>query len=117
MGEVSPELNGKLNGMAFPVPTPSVSAVDLICHLEKAAKYDDIKNIVKQPSEGPLKGILGYTEDKVFSCDFNTDNYSSIFHAGAGIVLSDYSVKLISWYDSDFGYSNRDLMVYMDSKE
>jgi len=116
---VIPELKGKLTGMSFRVPTPDVSVVDLTCRLAKEATYDDIKNAVKEASEGALKGILGYTEDKVVSCDFTSDKRSSIFDADAGIALNSTFVKLISWYDNEFGYSNRvlDLIAYMYSKD
>uniref|UniRef100_A0A2K6AD30 glyceraldehyde-3-phosphate dehydrogenase (phosphorylating) n=1 Tax=Mandrillus leucophaeus TaxID=9568 RepID=A0A2K6AD30_MANLE len=107
VGKVIPEVNGKLTGMAFHVPIANVSVVDLTCSLEKPA------------SEGPLKGILGYTEHQVVSSNFNSDTHSSTFDAGAAIALNDRSVKLISWYDNEFGYSNRvvHLMAHIASKE
>jgi len=120
VGKVIPELNGKLTGMAFRVPVPNVSVVDLTCRLEKAATYADIKAVVKAASqEGRLKGILGYTEDQVVSSDFNTSHLSSIFDAGAGISLNDHFVKLVAWYDNEYGYSNRviDLIQYIYKKD
>lgn len=105
--------------MAFRVPVPNVSVVDLTVRLAKPATYDDIKAKIKEASEGPLKGILGYTEDDVVSSDFIGDNHSSIFDAKAGIPLNDKFVKLISWYDNEFGYSSRviDLIKYMQTKD
>lgn len=115
VGKVIPELDGKLTGMAFRVPTLDVSVVDLTCRLEKAATYEEIKTAVKKASEGSMKGILGYTEDAVVSSDFITDPRTSIFDADAGIQLSDNFVKLISWYDNEWGYSNKvvDLIAHM----
>ncbi|CAJ0605093.1 unnamed protein product [Cylicocyclus nassatus] len=118
VGKVIPSLNGKLTGMAFRVPTPDVSVVDLTCRLEKPAAMDDIKKVVKAASEGPMKGILGYTEDQVVSTDFVGDHNSSIFDAGACISLNPNFVKLIAWYDNEFGYSCRvvDLIAFIASK-
>jgi len=119
VGKVIPELNGKLTGMAFRVPTPDVSVVDLTVRLVRGASYADIKAAVKAAADGPLKGILGYTEDKVVSMDFLGDERSSIFDADAGIALNNNFVKLISWYDNEYGYSFRvvDLIAHMDSKK
>jgi glyceraldehyde 3-phosphate dehydrogenase len=107
VGKVIPELNGKLTGMAFRVPTADVSVVDLTVRLEKAASYEDIKAVMKKASETSLKGILGYTEELVVSQDFVGDKRTSIFDAGAGISLSDNFVKVVSWYDNETGYSNK----------
>jgi len=113
--EVIPELKGKLTGMAFRVPVQDVSVVDLTVRLKKGASYDQIKQTIKKASEGELKGIVGYTEDEVVSSDFITDARSCIFDAEAGISLNPNFVKLIAWYDNEWGYSNRlvDLIVYM----
>ncbi|MBC7959024.1 MAG: type I glyceraldehyde-3-phosphate dehydrogenase, partial [Vallitaleaceae bacterium] len=115
VGKVIPELNGKLTGMAFRVPTLDVSVVDLTVRLEKAATYEQIKAAVKKASENELKGILGYTEDAVVSSDFIHDARTSIFDADAGISLNDHFVKLVTWYDNEWGYSNKvvDLITYM----
>lgn len=119
VGKVIPSLNGKLTGMAFRVPTPDVSVVDLTCRLDKPATYDQIKAAMKEASETTMKGILGYTEDAVVSTDFVGDARSSIFDADAGISLNDKFVKVVSWYDNEWGYSNRvvDLVLYMASKK
>ncbi|XP_060521258.1 glyceraldehyde-3-phosphate dehydrogenase 2-like [Cylas formicarius] len=119
VGKVIPELNGKLTGMAFRVPVANVSVVDLTVRLGKGATMDQIKSKVKEAAQGPLKGILGYTEEEVVSSDFIGDTHSSIFDAKAGISLSDTFVKLISWYDNEYGYSNRvvDLINFIKSKD
>lgn len=115
VGKVIPELNGKLTGMAFRVPTADVSVVDLTAKLDKAASYEDIKNAMKAASENELKGILGYTEELVVSTDFIGDARTSIFDAEAGIALNDNFVKVVSWYDNEWGYSNKvvNLIEYM----
>jgi glyceraldehyde 3-phosphate dehydrogenase len=115
--KVIPELKGKLTGMSFRVPTLNVSVVDLTCRLEKATTYEDIKKAMKSASEGPLKGILGYTEDEVVSSDFNGDPRTSIFDAKAGIALNDNFVKVVAWYDNEWGYSCKllDLVAYMNT--
>ncbi len=105
VGKVMPELNGKLTGMAFRVPTSNVSVVDLTVELERGASYEQICAAMKEASEGPMKGVLGYTEDKVVSTDFRGESNTSTFDAGAGIQLDDTFVKLISWYDNEWGYS------------
>jgi len=120
VGKVIPELNGKLTGMAFRVPTPDVSVVDLTVRLEKEASYEEICAKIKEASQSEsMTGILGYTDEMVVSQDFIGDTRSSIFDAKAGIQLSPTFVKLVSWYDNEFGYSNRviDLIQYMASKE
>jgi glyceraldehyde 3-phosphate dehydrogenase len=103
--------------MSFRVPTPNVSVVDLTCRLVKGASYDEIKAAMKTASETTMKGILGYTEDAVVSNDFLTDSRTSIFDAGAGISLNANFVKVVSWYDNEWGYSNKllDLMIHMDA--
>ena len=115
VGKVIPSLNGKLTGMAFRVPTLDVSVVDLTCRLEKAASYDEIKAALKKASENELKGILGYTEDDVVSSDFIGDARTSIFDAKAGISLNNNFVKLVSWYDNEWGYSCKvlELLAHM----
>merc|ERR1712168_935896 len=120
VGKVIPELNGKLTGMAFRVPTPDVSVVDLTVRLAKECSYDDIKAAMKAAAtSGQLAGFLGYTEDDVVSQDFIGDLRSSIFDAKAGIQLSPTFVKVVSWYDNEFGYSNRviDLLKHMQAKD
>ncbi len=115
VGKVIPELNGKLTGMSMRVPTLDCSVVDLTVNLEKPAKYEEICAAMKAASEGELEGILGYTEDAVVSSDFINDPHTSIFDATAGIALTDTFVKVISWYDNEWGYSNKvlDLIIHM----
>jgi len=115
VGKVIPELNGKLTGMSFRVPTLDVSVVDLTCQLAKPAKYEDICAAMKKASEGELKGILGYTDEEVVSSDFIGETRTSVFDAKAGIALTDTFVKIVSWYDNEIGYSNKvlDLIAYM----
>jgi glyceraldehyde 3-phosphate dehydrogenase len=116
---VLPELKGKLTGMAFRVPTPDVSVVDLTFRTEKATSYQEICAAMKKASEGEMKGILGYTEDEVVSADFTGDSHSSIFDAGAGIELNSNFFKVVAWYDNEWGYSSRmlDLILSMAAKE
>jgi len=117
VGRVIPELNGKLTGMAFRVPTPNVSVVDLTVNLASPASYDQIKAAMRAASEGPMAGILGYTEDEVVSTDFLGQSCTSVFDAGAGIALTDTFVKLVAWYDNEWGYSCKclDLIEHMAS--
>lgn len=123
VGKVIPSLKGKLTGMAFRVPTVNVSVVDLTCKLQKApgndteSSYKAIKDAMKAASEGALNGILGYTEEAVVSSDFNHDPHTSIFDAGAGIMLNPTFVKVVSWYDNEWGYSNKlvDFIVHMSN--
>ncbi|WP_249963710.1 type I glyceraldehyde-3-phosphate dehydrogenase [Histophilus somni] len=115
VGKVIPALNGKLTGMAFRVPTPNVSVVDLTVNLEKPATYAEICAEIKRASENEMKGVLGYTEDAVVSTDFNGCSLTSVFDAAAGIALTDTFVKLVSWYDNETGYSNKvlDLVAHV----
>ena len=117
VGKVIPELNGKLTGMAFRIPTPNVSVVDLTCRLEKGASYEAVCAAMKEASEGELKGILGYTEESVVSTDFLGESCTSFFDAGAGIGLNDNFVKVVSWYDNEMGYSRKvvELLIYMNT--
>merc|ERR1712125_1344 len=119
VGKCYPKVNGKLTGMAFRVPTPDVSVVDLTCRLEKPAKYDDIVAAVKAAAGGDMAGVLDFTDEEVVSTDFVSCKSSSIFDISAGIALSDTFVKLVSWYDNEWGYSNRlvDLCVYMSKQD
>lgn len=119
VGKVIPELNGKLTGMAFRVPTLDVSVVDLTCNLEKPAKYEEICMAIKEASENELKGIVEYVDEEVVSSDFIHDSNTSIFDSKAGIQLTDTFVKLVAWYDNEWGYSNKlvDLTIYMAKKD
>ena len=119
VGKVIPSLNGKLTGMAFRVPTNDVSVVDLVVRIEKSASYDEIKAAVKAESEGALKGVLAYTDEDVVSTDFIGESASSVFDAKAGIALNSNFVKLVAWYDNEWGYSKRvtDLLVYFAKKD
>jgi glyceraldehyde 3-phosphate dehydrogenase len=115
VGKVIPALYGKLTGMSFRVPTTDVSVVDLTCRLEKATKYEEIKAAVKAAAEGPMKGIMGYTEEDVVSSDFIGESCTCFFDAKAGIALNEHFVKLVAWYDNEWGYSCKvmDLLMHM----
>jgi|TARA_B100000767_G_scaffold42492_1_gene36275 glyceraldehyde 3-phosphate dehydrogenase len=117
VGKVIPELNGKLTGMAFRVPTVDVSVVDLTCRLEKGASFEEIKLAIKNASENELKGVLGYTEEGVVSQDFVSESLTSTFDANASMALNDNFVKIVSWYDNEYGYSSKlvDLAQYINS--
>lgn len=117
VGKVIPELNGKLTGMAFRVPTPDVSVVDLTVRTEKSASWDEVKSALKKASENDLKGVLGYTEESVVSQDFVSEPQTSVFDAGASIALNDNFFKLVSWYDNEYGYSTKlvDLAQHISS--
>merc|ERR1719230_1980833 len=118
VGKVLPELNGKLTGMAFRVPTPDVSVVDLTCKIAKEASYEEICAFVKAKADTPeYKGVMGFTDEQLVSTDFQGDSRSSVFDAGAGIGLTKTFVKLVSWYDNEWGYSNRlvELAMHVDS--
>merc|ERR1711896_71670 len=119
VGKVIPAVNGKLTGMAFRVPTPDVSVVDLTVRLEKPAKYDEIVAKIKEAAAGPMNGVLDWTDEEVVSTDFVTCKSSSVFDVGAGISLNDNFVKLVSWYDNEWGYSNRlvDLAIHMSKED
>ena len=119
IGKVIPALDGVLNGMAFRVPVACGSVVDLTCQLKKDANYDDIKTAMKKAAEGPLKGIFGYTEEQIVSTDVLGDSRSSIFDAEAGMMIGKRLVKVISWYDNEWGYSNRllDLCSFVAKKD
>ena len=119
VGKVIPELNGKLTGMSFRVPTLDVSVVDLTCNLEKPATYEEICKVMKEAAEGSMKGIVEYVDEDVVSSDFVSDTHTSIFDAKAGIGLTDTFVKLVAWYDNEWGYAHKlvDLACYMASKD
>ena len=117
VGKVIPELNGKLTGMAFRVPTVDVSVVDLTCRLEKSATFEEVKAAIKKASENEMKGVLGYTEEGVVSQDFVSEPRTSVFDANASMALNDNFVKIVSWYDNEFGYSTKlvDLAEHINS--
>ncbi|PLK59173.1 type I glyceraldehyde-3-phosphate dehydrogenase [Candidatus Palibaumannia cicadellinicola] len=118
VGKVIPQLNGKLTGISFRVPTPNVSVVDLTARLNKSTSYEEICSVIKQTSEDELKGIMGYTDENVVSTDFNGEILTSVFDAKAGLALNKHFVKLVAWYDNETGYSNKvlDLISYIANK-